>query len=177
MKLTKQRVHLFSILAPGSHLTLGNILHELGKGEQISRNEYIRVHQFVWGLVQQGLIGHEKKSRHGESKFYLTPRGTEVASSLLHAYEEKVRKILSWGPAPPGTFRVFPLRTPALPALTEKTPPRAVEEKPIPPIRCPNCGAVTTGAEAQAMFRKGQKVRCQCNYNLTPLAWTAIEGR
>ncbi len=177
MKLTKQRVHLFSILAPGSHLTLGNILHELGLGEQVSRKEYIRVHQFVWGFVQQGFIGHEKKPRHGESRFYLTPRGAEVAASLLRAYEEKVRKILSWGPPQQGTFHVLPLRPPALPALTEKTPPRAVEEKPIPPIRCPNCGAVTPGAEAQAMFRKGQKVRCQCNYNLTAIAWAAMEGR
>ncbi len=36
---------------------------------------------------------------------------------------------------------------------------------------------VTTGAEAQAMIRAGQKVRCQCNYNLTTLAWAAMEGR
>ena len=47
----------------------------------------------------------------------------------------------------------------------------------IPPLRCPNCGATTTAAETQAAIRAGQKVRCQCNYNLTSLAGAAMEGR
>lgn len=172
MKITKQRIHLFTILAPGSPLTLGNIFRELGLGEQVSRGEYIRVHQFVRGFVKQGLINQKKEPRHGESTFFLTTKGKEVANTLLHAYEEKVRKILEWNPSI-YKQRISPSPIPPVLALPPKKPSVIIPDE----VSCPQCGAKKLGRDVQTLISSKQKVWCECGYNLTPLAWAAMEGR
>ncbi len=172
MKLTKQRLSLFSVLPPHTALTLREIMTAMGMRSQVSRGDYIRVHQFIMGFVKLGLITQNKVPRHGESTFTLSVEGAKVADALHQAYEEKVRKVLAWKP------RAFPQRNVSIPALVEDSAMgHAQSERIIPPLRCPNCGMTTLVAEAQAMIRAGQKVRCQCNYNLTAIAWAAMEGR
>ncbi len=172
MKLTRQRLTFFSILPSDTPLTLREIMTAMGMGIEIPRGEYIRVHQFIMGFVKLGLITQNKVPRHGESTFTLSVEGEKVADALHQAYEEKVRKILAWKP------RAFPQKYVIIPALVENiSMASAPNKRIIPPLRCPNCGVVTSGAEAQAMIRAGQKVRCQCNYILPALAWAARERR